>query len=86
MRFVARANGVIANALEKTAMSFGALEWFWGLLLIPVLIAFSRMVLGAHYLSDVIFAAILGVVCALLIRRWLSIEKSGPVIPSKPGG
>src|SRR5438093_4312616 len=39
MRFVARANGVIANALEKTAMSFGALEWFWGLLLIPVLIA-----------------------------------------------
>src|SRR5213080_1503256 len=39
MRFVARANGVIANPLEKTAMSFGALEWFWGLLLIPVLIA-----------------------------------------------
>jgi len=39
MRFVARANGVIANALEKTAMSFGALEWFWGFLLIPVLIA-----------------------------------------------
>ena len=56
------------------------------LLLIPILIALSRMVVGAHYLSDVIFAAILGVVCALLIRRWLSIEKSGPVIPSKPGG
>src|SRR5438034_91073 len=39
MRFVALANGVIANPLEKTAMSFGALEWFWGLLLIPLLIA-----------------------------------------------
>jgi membrane-associated phospholipid phosphatase len=36
------------------------------LLLIPVLIALSRMVLGAHYLSDVTFAAILGVVCAVL--------------------
>jgi Ca-activated chloride channel homolog len=39
MQFVARTNGVIANDLEKTAMSFGAPEWFWGLLLIPILIA-----------------------------------------------
>jgi undecaprenyl-diphosphatase len=41
------------------------------LLLIPVLIAVSRMVVGAHYLSDVIFAAILGVLCAVLAVRWL---------------
>ena len=39
MRFVARANGFIANDLEKTAVSFGAPEWFWGLGLIPVLAA-----------------------------------------------
>jgi len=44
------------------------------LLPVPILIAFSRMVVGAHYLSDVIFAAILGVVCALLTARWLSIR------------
>ncbi len=44
------------------------------LLLIPVLIALSRMVLGAHYLSDVTFAAVLGVICAVLATRWLSIR------------
>jgi len=43
------------------------------LLLIPILIAISRMVVGAHYLSDVTFAAILGAICALLIARCFSI-------------
>src|SRR5207248_3826703 len=28
---------------------------------IPILIGFSRMYLGAHYLSDVVFAAVLGI-------------------------
>ncbi len=41
------------------------------LLLIPILIALSRMIVGAHYLSDVTFAAILGVLCAILSVRWL---------------
>jgi len=41
------------------------------LLLIPVLIALSRMIVGAHYLSDVIFAAVLGVICALLATHFL---------------
>jgi membrane-associated phospholipid phosphatase len=44
------------------------------LLLIPVLIALSRMIVGAHYLSDVTFAAIIGVISALLVARWLSIS------------
>jgi membrane-associated phospholipid phosphatase len=34
---------------------------------IPALIAFSRMYLGAHYLSDVICAAVLGIFCALIV-------------------
>ena len=41
------------------------------LLLIPILIALSRMIVGAHYLSDVTVAAILGVICALLAVHWL---------------
>ena len=44
------------------------------LLLIPILIAASRMILGAHYLSDVTFAAIIGVFSALLVARWLAIS------------
>jgi undecaprenyl-diphosphatase len=37
---------------------------------IPILIAFSRMYIGAHYLSDVVCAAILGVLCALLVTQF----------------
>jgi membrane-associated phospholipid phosphatase len=44
------------------------------LLLIPLLIALSRMVVGAHYLSDVTFAAVLGILCAFLAARWFSIR------------
>ena len=41
------------------------------LLLVPALIATARVLAGAHYLSDVIFAAGLGIVCALLCTRWV---------------
>jgi membrane-associated phospholipid phosphatase len=37
---------------------------------IPLLIGFSRMYVAAHYLSDVLCAAILGLVCALLVARF----------------
>ena len=36
---------------------------------IPILIAFSRMYIGAHYLSDVVCAAILGILSAVLVAR-----------------
>ncbi len=42
---------------------------------IPVLIAVSRMYVAAHYLSDVVFAAMLGVLCALLAVRLLRIRE-----------
>ena len=45
---------------------------------IPILIAFSRMYLGAHYLSDVVCAAVLGIFCAAIIWQVLLRE---PVIP-----
>ncbi|HEX4641251.1 MAG TPA: phosphatase PAP2 family protein [Chthoniobacterales bacterium] len=45
------------------------------LLLIPMLIAFSRMYVAAHYLSDVVFAALVGLLVAYLVaRRTPSIE------------
>ena len=42
---------------------------------IPILIGFSRMYIGAHYLSDVICAAVLGFSCAVIVahfafRQW----------------
>jgi undecaprenyl-diphosphatase len=41
---------------------------------IPILIGFSRMYLGAHYLSDVVCAAVLGVLCAALVWRFVARE------------
>ncbi len=41
---------------------------------IPILIAFSRMYLGAHYLSDVVCAAVLGFLCALLVAHFFPRE------------
>lgn len=39
------------------------------LLLIPVLIAFSRMYVAAHYLSDVVCAAMIGLLVAYLVAH-----------------
>jgi membrane-associated phospholipid phosphatase len=41
---------------------------------IPILIGLSRMYLGAHYLSDVVCAAILGIICAAVVWRLLARE------------
>jgi len=64
----------------------GASTAFFGVLLIrrrriglaclpiPILIGFSRMYIGAHYLSDVVCAAVLGTVCALIVVRFVSAK------------
>ena len=61
----------------------GASAAFFGVLLIarrrlgllcfaiPILIGFSRMYIGAHYLSDVVCAAILGILCALAVAYFI---------------
>ena len=38
---------------------------------IPILIGFSRMYIDAHYLSDVVCAATLGILCALVVAHFL---------------
>lgn len=40
-------------------------------LVIPILIAFSRMYVAAHYLSDVVCAALIGVVTAYIVAHWI---------------
>ena len=64
----------------------GASTAFFGVLLIarrrvglaclpiPILIGFSRMYIGAHYLSDVVCAAILGTLCALVVAHVLFLQ------------
>jgi undecaprenyl-diphosphatase len=47
-----------------------------GFLVIPILIAFSRMYVAAHHLSDVVCAAMIGVMAAYVVVNWkpLGIE------------
>ena len=61
----------------------GASTAFFGVLLIarrrvglaclpiPILIGLSRMYIGAHYLSDVVCAAVLGTLCAFVVAHFL---------------
>jgi len=68
-------SGHVAASTAFFATFFLARKKIGGpLLLIPILIGVSRMVVVAHYLSDVIFAATLGVICAFLAAHWLSIR------------
>jgi membrane-associated phospholipid phosphatase len=43
---------------------------------IPILIGFSRMYVGAHYLSDVVCAAVLGTLSALVVAHFLLPQDS----------
>jgi undecaprenyl-diphosphatase len=45
---------------------------------IPILIGFSRMYIGAHYLSDVVCAAVLGILCAALVAHFFLSPISNP--------
>ena len=62
---------VVASTAFFGVLTFAS--WRIGLLclLIPILIGFSRIYGGAHYLSDVVCAAILGILSAVLVWRFV---------------
>lgn len=70
-RFHAFPSGHTAASTAFFAVLFFA-SWRIGLacLPIPVLIGFSRMYVAAHYFSDIVFAALLGLLCAFLVARF----------------
>jgi membrane-associated phospholipid phosphatase len=68
-----------------TSGFFGVLffvSWRLGLLFlpIPIFVAFSRVFLGAHYLSDVVCAAVLGLLCAFVVAI-LMLREPKPATP-----
>ena len=69
-KFHAFPSGHVAASTAFFAVLLFA-NWRIGLacLPIPILIGFSRMYVAAHYLSDVVFAAVLGIFCAILVDR-----------------
>src|SRR5260370_36844887 len=67
-KFHAFPSGHVAASTAVFAVLLFA-NWRIGLacLPIPLLIGFSRMYVAAHYLSDVVFAAVLGLLCAIFV-------------------
>ena len=75
-RFSAKYNAFPSGHVAASTAFFGVLVFArrrigLACLPIPILIGLSRMYLGAHYLSDVICAAVLGIVCAAVVCRFL---------------
>ena len=67
-----------------------AVALLWPRLRIPVLvyallIAASRVMLDAHYLSDVLAGAVAGAAGALLVRDWFAARRLGFVIAADGG-
>jgi undecaprenyl-diphosphatase len=55
------------------------------MLVYALLIAVSRVVLNAHYVSDVVAGAIIGAVGALLVRDWFAARRLGFAIGADGG-
>ncbi len=75
-RFSAKYNAFPSGHVAASAAFFGVLIFArrrvgFACLPIPILIGLSRMYLGAHYLSDVVCAAVLGTLCALLVTHFV---------------
>jgi membrane-associated phospholipid phosphatase len=62
---------VVASTAFFAVLAFANWRIGLGCLAIPILIGFSRIYGGAHYLSDVICAAILGILSAILVWRFI---------------
>ena len=79
-RFSAKYNAFPSGHVAASTAFFGVLVFArrrigLACLPIPFLIGFSRMYLGAHYLSDVVCAAVLGIACAAVVSRVLLLEE-----------
>ena len=75
-RFSSRYNAFPSGHTAASAAFFATLafaSWRIGLgfLAIPLLIAFSRMYVAAHHLSDVVGGALVGMITAYFVGRWL---------------
>ena len=75
-RFTFRYNSFPSGHTVASTAFFATLafaSWRIGLafLFIPVLIAFSRMYVAAHFLSDIICASLIGLLAAYVTARWI---------------
>lgn len=82
-RFSSKYHSFPSGHVAASTSFFGVLffaTWRIGLVFmpIPMLIGLSRMYVAAHYLSDVVCAAILGIFCALVVAHFLLCKIRSP--------
>ena len=65
-----------ASTAFFATLAFASWRIGLGLLAIPLLIAFSRMYVAAHHLSDVVCAALIGVLVAYFVARRMQLRNS----------
>jgi membrane-associated phospholipid phosphatase len=63
-----------ASTAFFATLAFASWRIGLGFLAIPLLIAFSRMYVAAHYLSDVVAAALIGAMAAYVIVNWKPLQ------------
>jgi undecaprenyl-diphosphatase len=63
-----------ASTAFFATLAFAAWRVGAGFLVIPILIAFSRMYVAAHHLSDVVCAAMIGAMAASVVVNWKPLQ------------
>jgi membrane-associated phospholipid phosphatase len=63
-----------ASTAFFATLAFASWRIGLGFLAIPLLVAFSRMYVAAHFLSDVVCAAIIGAVTAYVVVGWRPLQ------------
>jgi len=67
-----------ASTAFFATLAFACWRIGMGLLAIPLLIAFSRMYVGAHHLSDAVCAALIGLLVAYFVTRRMQLPFRNP--------
>jgi membrane-associated phospholipid phosphatase len=58
------------------ALSYLFPQWRWFWIPIALMVCMSRVAIGAHYLSDVIMGAYIGIFVAFLLKKWPLFENN----------
>ena len=74
-----------ASTAFFATLAFASTRIGLGLLAIPLLVAFSRMYVGAHHLSDVIAASLIGALTAYFVSRRLFQKNEKPQVETALG-